>query len=61
MHTAHGGWGGSEEVWGALWGVGCRGEEVLEAPWWPGLWEVAVARNGELCWVGPEEDWGESR
>lgn len=61
MHTEHGGWEESKEVWDATRVVRCRGEEVREAPWWPGLWEEEAARVGELCWAGPEEGWGESR
>jgi hypothetical protein len=59
MHTAQGGWEGSE-VWGAPRIIGFRGEEVREPLRWLGLWEDEVARDGMLCWVGPE-DWGWSR
>lgn len=61
MHTGQGGWEGSGEVWGAPRVAGCRGEEVREALWWLGGWEEEVARDGELCWVGLEERWDESR
>lgn len=61
MHTEHGGWEESNQVWDAPRAARRGGEEVREAPWWPGLWEEAAAQVGELCWAGPGEDWGASR
>lgn len=60
MHTAQGGWEDSKEVWDAP-RVRYKGVEVRGVLGGPGLCEEEEARAGELCWGGPEEDWGESR
>lgn len=61
MHTAHVGWKGPEENWGAPRAPGYRGEDMRQALRWPGSWVEEVAPEGKVCWEGPAEVWGGSR